>query len=83
VRASDHAYYGGHVNKRNFNDEPIVNPRTDFGAEHLTRMAADLAAVARMADFAVLDFTMASGSSAPTVHTARLMTGVYVGSGYS
>jgi hypothetical protein len=83
VRSNDHTAYGGHENKKNYNDVPIVNQRTDVGAEHLVRIAADLAAVARMADFAQLNITMASGSSAPTVNSCRMMTGIYTGTGYS
>lgn len=83
VRSNDHTSYGGALDKANHQNEPIVNPRTDVGAEHLQRIAEDLAVVARMADFAVLDFTMASGSSSPTVHGARLMTGIYSGAGYT
>lgn len=83
VRSNDHTNYGGHVNKKNYNDVPIVNPKTDVGAEHLTRIAADLAAVAKMADFAVLNITMGSGSDTPTVNQCRMMTGIYTGSGYT
>lgn len=83
VRSNDFTSYGGHESKKNYNSLPIVNPRTDVGAEHLARIAADLAAVARMADFAILNVTMGSGSDAPTVNLCRLMTGVYTGTGYS
>lgn len=83
TRSADHTFYGGDLNKRNYADLPIVNPQTDVGADHLQRMAADLASVALMADFAAMRITMSSGSSAPTVNSCRLMTGIYTGSGYS
>lgn len=83
VRTNDETNYGGHVDLRNYNDIPIVNPKTDVGAEHLARIAADMAAIARMANFAEVHFTLDSGSNAPTVNYCRLMTGVYTGTGYS
>jgi hypothetical protein len=83
TRSADHTFYGGDVNKRDYADLPVVNPQTDVGASDIQRTAADMAAVSRMADFAQLDLTMASGSAAPTVNAVRLMTGEYAGSGYS
>lgn len=82
-RSNDYTAYGGHTDKKNYNSVPIVNPQTDVGAEHLSRLAADQASVALMADFAQLVITMASGSDTPTVNKCSLMTGIYTGTGYT
>ncbi len=75
VRSSDYTTYGGHLNKRNYQDEPIVNPRTDVGANAIQRMGADLAAVARMAPFCNVTFTANAAGSSISVTACRLMTG--------
>lgn len=82
TRSSDHTYYGGHVSKRNYNDEPIVNPKTDVGADAIMRMAADLAAVSRMAHFAAMTIQTSTGANAPTVTACQMMTGS-ISSSYS
>jgi hypothetical protein len=82
-RANDHTSYGGHSEKRNYQGIPVINPRTDVGAEHLARLAADLAAVQRTAAFGVLVFTARDSTTAdPLVSVADLMTGVYSGAPY-
>lgn len=83
-RANDHSAYGGHTEKRNYQNLPIVNPRTDVGAEHIARMAADLAAVQRVAPFARVTFTGADSTNThPTVSAVEMMTGVYSGAPYT
>lgn len=84
TRSADHTFYGGDLSKKNYADLPIVNPQTDVGADHLQRIAADLAAVTLMAEFATLDIQMPGASSyASTVYECAMMTGRYVGAGYS
>jgi len=74
VRSADHTYYGGHVDKVNYQNQPLVNARTDFGAEALARMAADLAAVVRTAPFCKLTYTCSdSVPGPPTIHTVHHM----------
>lgn len=75
VRANDFTTYGGHLSKRNYQDIPIINPKTDVSAEALCRLAADLAAVQRTAFFAALTFSPADPSH-PSVTNVRLMTGI-------
>ena len=75
--SSGHADYGGHANKRNHLSLGVIDPETDVSGEQLARMAADLAAVARVAPFAVLDITCNDSSpAAPTINTCYLNTGV-------
>lgn len=80
TRSADHTFYGGHASKANYNGEPIVNPRTDVGADSIQRMATDLAAVARMAPFAVGTFSSPGAGGAVTVTACRLMTGAVAAS---
>jgi hypothetical protein len=75
TRTADHSTYGGDANKANYNDEPIVNPRTDVGADSFQRITADLAAVTRMADFAVLTFSTDASDSSVSVTAGRTMVG--------
>lgn len=76
VRSNDHTAYGGHVNKANYQSVGTVNPRTDLSAENLARMAADLAAVARTAPWAVLTYTTNDTSpAAPTIDDYETMAG--------
>jgi hypothetical protein len=83
TRSADHTFYGGHVDKANYQDEPIVNPKTDVGANAIQRMAADLAAVARMANFATVTFTANESGSSISVTACRLMTGAISAKVYS
>lgn len=84
VRTNTHEEYGGHLDKVNYQNQPAVNARTDLGAESLTRMAADLAMLARTAPFSIVTFTCDdSGTGAPVVSAVNQMTGIrstsYVG----
>src|SRR5262245_3366112 len=54
TRTATHEQYGGHANKADYQGQGVVNPRTDVGAAHIARMAADLEAAVRTAPFAVL-----------------------------
>lgn len=77
VRASDHTTYGGDLNKENWKGVGVVNPKTDVGAEAFTRLVCDVAALTRVAPFAVITLLMDDVTPAnPTVETCELMTGV-------
>jgi hypothetical protein len=81
ARTADHTIYGGNVNKRNFMSEGVLNAETDVGAEDITRMAEDLAAVVRTAPFAAIAYTADDTTPAnPTVLSVRQMTGVQTSS---
>lgn len=75
VRAMSHEDYGGHLEKRNFQSQGVVNPRTDVGAEALCRMAADLEAAARTAPWCVLRMTVDTVAGDVTVQSVNQMTG--------
>jgi hypothetical protein len=76
-RSADHTYYGGHPNKANYQSQGVVNPRTDVGAEAITRFSADLAATVNTSPFAILTYLNDdAGPSAPTIESAHMMTGV-------
>jgi hypothetical protein len=76
VRSNGHTAYGGNVNKVNYQSVGTVNPRTDLSAENLCRIAADLAAVARVSPFAVMTFTCDDTTpAAPTINTYYAMAG--------
>ena len=76
VRSNDHTAYGGHANKANYASVDSVNPRTDVNAQNLTRIAADIAAIARTAPFAVMTYTNNdTGTTDPTVDSYSAMAG--------
>lgn len=76
TRSADFATYGGHLEKANFQGEPVINPKTDVDAGHLQRLSADLAALTRVAPFCQMSFSAVAAGSTVTVHECRLMTGV-------
>lgn len=77
TRTVSHEDYGGHVQKANYQNQDVVNPKTDVGAEAIARASSDQAAVTRTAEFLVLTATCNDGSpAAPTVHAVNMMTGV-------
>jgi hypothetical protein len=77
VRTTDFSHYGGDVNKQNYQSQGAVDPLTDVTAEQLSRLAADVAAIARVTPFCVLTFKgNDSVPAAPTVEVCNLMTGV-------
>jgi len=76
-RAADHTVYGGHLQKVNYQSQGVVNPRTDFGAEALCRLAADAEATVRTCPFAVVTLLNRDASpAAPTIEAVYMMTGV-------
>jgi hypothetical protein len=77
ARAANHEQYGGDLNKQNYQSQGVTNPLTDIGAEHITRMAEDMAACARTAAFCVLTIRCNDSTpAAPTIVAANMMTGV-------
>lgn len=77
TRTADHTVYGGHLQKQNYQSQGVINPKTDFGAEALARLAADAEATTRTCPFAVITYLNHDGSpAAPTIEAANLMTGV-------
>jgi hypothetical protein len=85
VRNSDHGTYGGHPSKRNHLSQGVIDALTDLGAEQVSRLFADAAAVGRVAPFAVITFTCNdSGPGAPNILAVSGMIGVryvsYLGS---
>jgi hypothetical protein len=79
TRTSDHTQYGGNVNKRNYGNVGVVDAQTDVGAEDFCRLASDVAALARTADFAVITYLCNdSVPAAPTIEVVYMMTGTRV-----
>lgn len=73
---SSHTYYGGNTEKQDYLNQGPIDALTDIAANEWVRAAEDLAATARTADFAVIQYTNNDGSpAAPTINTAKLMTG--------
>jgi hypothetical protein len=82
ARSVSHADYGGHTNKRNYQSQGVVNPRTDVGAEGFTRLVADAEATTRTAPMITLRYTNRDASTdTPLVLSAYMMIGVSL-SGY-
>src|SRR5262245_17366201 len=76
VRTNSHEHYGGDTNKKNYQSQGAVNSRTDLTAENVCRVAADIAAMARTAEFATIVFTCNdSVPAAPTVNEYLAQTG--------
>lgn len=77
VRTADHTDYGGHTSKVNWHELPITNPRTDVGAEAITRLASDLAAAVRTSPLCTITYLCNDGSpAAPTIEFVQMMPGV-------
>lgn len=77
TRTADYTQYGGHANKENYLGRGPIDALTDVGAEEFSRAAADLAACARSAPFAILDITCNDTSpAAPTFNYVAMMTGI-------
>lgn len=82
ARSVSHADYGGHANKKNYQSQGVVNPRTDVGAEGFTRLVADAEATTRTAPMLSMRYTNRdSGTDTPLVLSAYMMVGVSL-SGY-
>lgn len=84
VRANSHETYGGHAEKRNYQQQGVTNPLTDIGAEQYTRMAEDVAQCQRTGSFAVISFVCDDSTpAAPTVNVlmmSGLASASYIGS---
>lgn len=78
VRSVGFEDYGGHANKANYQNQGVVNPRTDVGAEAIARMSSDLAAVVRTAAFATITAQCNDSSPAAPTLTVLMQTGVTV-----
>lgn len=77
VRTASHVDYGGHVGKVNLHGQGLTDPRTDVGAEAITRLASDLAAVARTCPLVTITYLCNDSVIAhPTIESVLLMTGV-------
>lgn len=77
TRTAGISQYGGNVDKRNYMGIGPIDALTDWSAEEICRMTADLAACVRTAPFAVITFTTNDLSpAAPTISAINLMTGV-------
>lgn len=83
TRSASYTQYGGDPAKANYQSQGVVNPTTDVGAEGFSRLASDIAAVVRTAEFCVMQVQCDVGGTTTTVEHCRLMTGVssagYVG----
>lgn len=77
TRTADFSSYGGHASKENYLGRGPIDALTDVGAEEFSRAAADLAAVARTAPFAVITYlNNDTAPAAPTIEYAYMMTGI-------
>lgn len=84
VRTNDLTHYGGHTDKQNFLGRGAIDALTDVDAEEFARLASDIAALQRVADFCQLTLVCSDSSpAAPTFELVNMMTGVrtvsYVG----
>lgn len=76
TRSADYTQYGGDPNKANYQSQGVVNPRTDVGAEGFSRLASDVAAVVRTAEFCVMQVLCDVSGTTTTVESCRMMTGI-------
>jgi hypothetical protein len=68
VKTNDHTTYGGDVNKQNYQSRGAVNPLTDVTAAQFCRLAADIAALQLVAEFATITYQCNdSVPGAPTI----------------
>ena len=68
VKTNDHETYGGNANKQNYASQGAINPLTDVTANQFCRLAADVAALQNVAEFATISFTCVDGvPAAPTI----------------
>jgi hypothetical protein len=84
TRTASHTQYGGHENKQNYQNTGCINSQTDVGAEHLCRIAADLAAGIMTAPFAVITYLCNDTSpAAPTIESVLIMSGAALTTSYA
>lgn len=77
TRSTDFAHYGGALDKQNYLSRGAIDALTDVDAASFARMTADMAALARVAPFAVITLVCNdAGSDPPTIEASNLMTGV-------
>lgn len=77
LRTTDFSHYGGALDKQNYLSRGAIDALTDVDATSFARITADMAALARVAPFAVLTVHCNdSVPGAPTIEVANLMTGV-------
>jgi hypothetical protein len=73
-RTADAEIYGGHADKRDYQTQGVVNPKTDVSAAQFARLCADVAACARVASFCQLTLTCDDATpDDPTVNFVRQM----------
>lgn len=76
VRSNDHTAYGGDLNKENYAGEGAVDGQTDVDAANYCRIAADMEALARVAEFATITYTQDdTGTNDPTIDEYDGMAG--------
>jgi hypothetical protein len=77
VRTNDLTHYGGHPNKENYLSRGSIDPLTDVDASQFSRLASDVAALQRVAQFCTLTILCNdSVPAAPTVEYVHMQTGV-------
>ena len=76
VRTNTHETYGGNTEKRDYQAQGPVNPLTDVGAQQFCRMAADMQALAAVAEFATITYLCNDAApGAPTIERYDGMAG--------
>lgn len=75
ARTATIEHFGGHLDKRDFNDRAGIDPLTDVSAAQFARLTADLTAIARTAPFAELVIRLRP-NGAPIVECVQMATGV-------
>jgi hypothetical protein len=76
VRNADASTYGGSPEKRDYQSQGVVNPKTDVSAADFLRLTADVAAMARTTPFATVSVSTTDISSTISVSSVHQMTGV-------
>lgn len=85
LRSNDMTHYGGNVNKENYLSRGAIDALTDVDAKQFSRLAADVAALQRVAPFLTITLVCSDSSpAAPTVEYVNMQTGIslisYIGS---
>lgn len=76
VRSATASVYGGHSDKKDYQNLGVTNPRTDISAAQFLRMTADMAAVARVNPYSIVTLVCNDTSpDDPTVSSVFQMTG--------
>ena len=69
IRTNDLTHYGGHPEKANYLSRGAIDPLTDVDASQFSRLAADVAALQRVAPFCTM--TILCNDSAPAAPTVE------------